>query len=152
LSETLVDVDGGKVGDAAQTTWGLGVKYDIVKRFSIDADWRNYDNLYSNVGAVKENLELPSYDLVDAGISYKMLVGKDKKDSVNFRVNINNVFDEIYLSELTSNIKVTDNISSTNAALGTYQSKGRVFNGIADGNQGFFGFGRTWNIAIRYNF
>ena len=152
LSETLVDVDGGKVGDAAQTTWGLGVKYDIVKRFSIDADWRNYDNLYSNVGAVKENLELPSYDIVDAGISYKMLVGKDKKDSVNFRVNINNVFDEIYLSELTSNIKVTDNISSTNAALGTYQSKGRVYNGIADGNQGFFGFGRTWNVAVRYNF
>ena len=152
LSETLVDVDGGKVGDAAQTTWGLGVKYEIVKRFSIDADWRNYDNLYSNVGAVKENLELPSYDIVDAGISYRMLVGSKNKDSVDFRVNINNVFDEVYLSELTSNIKVTDNISSTNAALGTYQSKGRVFNGIADANQGFFGFGRTWNIAIRYNF
>ncbi len=152
LSETLVDVDGGKVGDAAQTTWGLGVKYEIVKRFSIDADWRNYDNLYSNVGAVKENLELPSYDIVDAGISYRMLVGSKNKDSVDFRVNINNVFDEVYLSELTSNIKVTDNISSTNATLGTYQSKGRVFNGIADANQGFFGFGRTWNIAIRYNF
>ncbi len=152
LLETLVDVDGGKVGDAAQSTWGLGVKYEIVKRFSIDADWRNYENLYSNVGAVKNNLKLPGYDLVDAGISYKMLVGINKKDSVNFRVNINNVFDEIYLSELTSNIKVTDNISSTNAALGTYQSNGRVYNGIADGNQGFFGFGRTWNIAIRYNF
>ncbi len=152
LSETLVDVDGGKVGDAAQTTWGLGVKYEIVKRFSIDADWRNYDNLYSNVGAVKENLELPSYDIVDAGISYRMLVGSKNKDSVDFRVNINNVFDEVYLSELTSNIKVTDNISSTNATLGTYQSKGRVFNSIADANQGFFGFGRTWNIAIRYNF
>ena len=152
LLETLVDVDGGKVGDAAQTTWGLGVKYEIVKRFSIDADWRNYDNLYSNVGAVKNNLKLPGYDLVDAGISYRMLVGSKNKDSVDFRVNINNVFDEVYLSELTSNIKVTDNISSTNAALGTYQSNGRVYNGIADGNQGFFGFGRTWNIAIRYNF
>jgi iron complex outermembrane receptor protein len=152
LSETLVDVDGGKVGDAAQTTWGLGAKYEIVKRFSIDADWRNYDDLYSNVGAVKENLQLPSYDLVDAGISYKMLVGSKSKDSVVFRINVNNVFDEIYLSELTSNIKVTDNISSTNAALGTYQSKGRVYNGIADANQGFFGFGRTWNVAIRYNF
>jgi hypothetical protein len=152
LLETLVDVDGGKVGDAAQTTWGLGAKYEIFKQFSIDADWRNYDNLYSNVGAVKENLELPSYDLVDAGISYKMLVGSKNKDSVVFRVNINNVFDEVYLSELTSNIKVTDNISSSNAALGTYQSNGKVYNGIADANQGFFGFGRTWNVAIRYNF
>jgi hypothetical protein len=152
LLETLVDVDGGKVGDAAQTTWGLGAKYEIFKQFSIDADWRNYDNLYSNVGAVKENLELPSYDIVDAGVSYKLLLGSKNKSNVVFRVNINNVFDEVYLSELTSNVKVTDNISSSNAALGTYQSNGRVYNGIADGNQGFFGFGRTWNIAVRYNF
>lgn len=152
LLETLVDVDGGKVGDAAQTTWGLGGKYEIFTRFSVDVDWRNYDKLYSNVGAVKENLELPSYDLVDAGISYKIPVGKDKKDSVVFRVNINNVFDEVYLTELTSTIKVTDNISTTNPALGTYESKGRVYKGIADGNQGYFGFGRTWNVALRYNF
>jgi len=152
LTETLVDVDGGKVGDAAQTSWGLGAKYEIVRRFSIDADWRNYDNLYSNVGAVKNNLELPSYDVVDTGVSYKMLVGKEKKDNVTFRLNVNNLFDEVYLSELTSNIKTTDNISSTNAALGTYQSNGRVYNGIADGNQGFFGLGRTWNVSLRYNF
>ena len=152
LTETLVDVDGGKVGDAAQTTWGLGVKYEIFKRFSIDTDWRTYDKLYSSVGAVKQNLLLPSYDLVDTGISYKMLVGKNKKDNVTFRLNVNNLFDEIYLSELSSNIKTTDNISSTNAALGTYQSNGRVYNGIADGNQGYFGFGRTWNVGLRYNF
>lgn len=152
LRVTETNVDGGKVGDAAQTTWGLGAKYEIFTRFSIDADWRNYEKLYSNVGAVKNNLELPAYDLVDAGISYKMLVGINKKDSVVFRININNVFDEIYLSELTSNIKTTDNISSTNAALGTYQSNNRVYNGIADGNQGYFGFGRTWNVSLRYNF
>ena len=152
LSETLVDVDGGKVGDAAQTTYGLGAKYEILPRFSIDADWRNYDNLYSNVGAVKNNLELPSYDLMDAGISYKMIVGKFNSNGVVFRININNVFDEVYLSELSSNIKVTDNISTSNASLGTYQSNNRVYKGIADGNQGYFGFGRTWNFSIRYNF
>ena len=152
LLETLVDVDGGKVGDAAQTTWGLGAKYEILPRFSVDADWRNYYKLYSNVGAVKNNLELPSYDLVDAGISYKMLVGKFKTNSVVFRININNVFDEVYLSELSSNIKVTDNISTSNASLGTYQSNNRVYNGIADGNQGYFGLGRTWNFILRYNF
>jgi iron complex outermembrane receptor protein len=153
LLETLVDVDGGKVGDAAQTTWGLGAKYEIFTRFSIDADWRNYDDLYSNVGAVKENLLLPSYDLVDAGISYKMLVGKNKKDSVVFRINMNNVFDEIYLSELSSNIKTSDRINPTSATdFSTYDSKGRIYKGIADGNQGYFGFGRTWNVSMRYNF
>ena len=130
LVETEADLDGGKVGDAAQTTWGLGAKYEIFERFSIDADWRNYDNLYANVAA-KDNLELPSYDLVDAGISYKMLVGKDKQNSVNFRFNMNNVFDEVYLSELTSNVKTDAFISGTSGP--TYQSAGRVYKGIADG-------------------
>lgn len=151
VSET--DLDGGKVGDAAQTTWGLGAKFEIFERFSIDADWRNYYNLYSNVAA-KDNLELPSFDLVDAGFSYKMLVGKDKQNAVNFRFNVNNVFDEVYLSELRSNIKVTDNIpaSGSTPSPGTYQANGRVYKGIADGNQGFFGLGRTWNFTVRYNF
>ena len=145
------DLDGGKVGDAAQITWGLGAKYEFLPRLSIDADWRTYDKLYANVAA-KDNLELPSYDLVDMGISYKMLVGLDKQNSVNFRFNMNNVFDEVYLSELSSNIKTTDNLNNANPALGTYQSNGRVYKGIADGNQGYFGLGRTWNFTIRYNF
>lgn len=149
LLENETDLDGGKVGDAAQTTYGLGVRYEIFERFSIDADWRNYDNLYANVAA-KDNLELPSYDLVDAGISYKMLVGKEKQNSVNFRFNMNNVFDEVYLSELTSNIKTDAFISGTSGP--TYQSAGRVYKGVADGNFGFFGLGRTWNFTIRYNF
>ena len=149
LDETLTDNDGGKVGDAAQTTWGLGAKYEVFERFSVDADWRNYDNLYANVVA-KDNLQLPSYDLVDMGISYKMLVGKEKQNSVNFRFNVNNLFDEVYISELTSNIK-TDAFISGNSGP-TYQSAGRVYKGIADGNQGFFGLGRTWNFTLRYNF
>lgn len=149
LDETLTDNDGGKVGDAAQTTWGLGTKYEIFERFSIDADWRNYDDLYANVVA-KNNLQLPSYDLVDMGISYKMLVGKEKQNSINFRLNINNLFDEVYISELTSNIKTNAFISGNSGP--TYESTGRIYRGIADGNQGFFGLGRTWNFTLRYNF
>lgn len=149
LLETKTDLDGGKVGDAAQTTWGLGAKYEVFERFSVDADWRNYDNLYANVVA-KDNLQLPSYDLVDMGISYKMLVGKEKQNSVNFRFNVNNLFDEVYLSELTTNIKTDAFISGTSGP--TYQSAGRVYKGIADGNSGFFGLGRTWNFTLRYNF
>ncbi|MGV7107977.1 carboxypeptidase-like regulatory domain-containing protein [Flavobacterium sp. U410] len=138
LDEEKVDVDGGKVGDAAQTTWGLGAKYEIFKNFSIDADWRNYDKLYANVAARKENLELPSYDLVDAGVSYKLVVGKEKKNSVGFRFNMNNVFNEVYLSELTSANKV--------------EAGDQTWNGINVTNSGFFGLGRTWNFSIRYNF
>jgi len=71
-----------------------------------------------------------------------------------FRANVNNVFDEVYLSELTSNIKTTDNIPAVGSApsIGSYQANNRIYKGIADGNQGYFGFGRTWNFSLRYNF
>lgn len=82
-----------------------------------------------------------------------MLVGKDNKNSVIFRLNMNNIFNEIYLSELTSNIKTTDRISPTSTTdFSTYADKNRVYNGIADGNQGYFGFGRTWNVSLKFNF
>ena len=132
------DVDGGKVGDAAQFTAGAGFVYRVCETFSFDADWRTYDKLYSNVSARKENLELPAYDLVDFGMSYKMLLGKDKSNSLNFRVNINNLFDEVYLSELRS-----ANVANPGDT---------TYNGINVSNQGYFGLGRTWNLNVRYNF
>ena len=138
LDKTVEDVDGGKVGDAAQVTYGLGFRYEFVKNLSIDADWRYYDKLYANVGAVKSNLELPSYDLVDSGISYKLFIGKQKSNSIAFRVNVNNVFDEVYFSELTS-------AKTAGATDVTYK-------GINVTNNGFFGIGRTWNFSLRYNF
>lgn len=138
LDVKTVDVDGGKVGDAAQTTLGLGFKYEIFTRFSIDADWRNYAKLYSNVGAVKNNLELPNYDLVDSGISYKFLTGNSGFNSISLRLNVNNVFDEVYLSELTS-------ATVAGTADETYK-------GINVANRGFFGLGRTWNFSVRFNF
>ncbi len=91
------------VGDAAQFTAGLGLDYNIVERLSIDADIRFYDKLNADVGAVKENLELPTYKVADMGVSYKMLLGENDKKSLNFRFNVNNVFHEIYLSELRTN-------------------------------------------------
>ncbi|TDU43744.1 outer membrane receptor protein involved in Fe transport [Gelidibacter sediminis] len=132
------DVDGGKVGDAAQFTVGLGLDYEILERFSIDADYRMYDKLYSNVGAVKDNVELPSYDIMDAGISYKMLLGKEKTNSLNLRLNVNNVFGEVYLSELRT-------AYAAEAGDDTYK-------GINVRNQGYFGYLRTWNFSLRYNF
>ena len=53
--------------------------------------------------------------------------------------SVNNVFDNVYLSELNSNIA---------AGEGT----GVLYNGIDTANQGYFGFGRTWNVGLRYNF
>ncbi len=146
LLETETDLDGGKVGDAAQSTWGLGAKYEFVKNFSIDADWRNYDKLYANT-VTDKNIELPNYDLVDAGISYKMLVGKDKQNFVNFRFNMNNVFDEVYLSEISP----TTSSGNVNGIYPT-TSTSTTYKGIDVRNNAYFGLGRTWNFSIRFNF
>ena len=136
LETETQDVDGGKVGDAAQFTAGLGLDVDLADRLSFDSDIRFYDELYANVGAVKENLKLPNYHVVDMGLSYKMFVSEGTLD---LRVNVNNVFDNVYISELRSAIAAGD---------GT----GVLYNGIDTANQGYFGLGRTWNVGLRYNF
>jgi outer membrane cobalamin receptor len=150
-------LDKVKVGDAAQNTASLGVKYFVANNFSVDANYRVVDKLYASIDAAKfssatnkGSLELPSYGLADAGISYKMLLGNDKSKSLNFRLNINNVFDEVYIAESRTNIFASDFVSGTSGP--TYASAGRTYNGVATANQVFFGFGRTWNFTMRYNF
>lgn len=132
------DFDGGKVGGAAQLSGGLGVVYKISQKFSVDSDWRYYDNLYSDVGAVKENLKLPSFNLLDAGVTFKVPLGVDKLKQLKIRGNINNVFDTEYLSSLT-----TANFA---------EAGDETYDGIAVSNQGYFGWGRTWNVTLRYEF
>jgi len=137
ISTTNEDIDGGEVGDAAQTTLGFGLDYKILDNLSIDFDWRYYAALFADVGAVKKNLELPSYDIVDLGISYKIDLGGKNNNSLNLRANVNNVFSEVYLSDLRTNIEA---------------SGGETWKGINVDNQGYFGFGRTWNFSVRYKF
>ena len=138
-------LEGVKVGDAAQFTSQLGIVVKPAKGLSIDADWRRADNLYAAINPSDfrqanndGSLKLPSYDLIDAGISYKMMVGANKDKSVNLRFNMNNVFDEEYIAE-----------SATNTFAGPSSV---TYKGIDVSNKVFFGFGRTWNFGIRYNF
>ncbi len=137
ISRSVEELDGGKVGGAAQFTAGLGVKYYIIKGLSVDIDYRFYDNLYADVVA-KDNIELPSYDLMDGGISYHWSLNDTGTRALNFRLNVNNIFDEVYLSELTSNNAVEDG--------------DETYKGINTSNYGYFGMGRTGNFSIRFDF
>lgn len=148
IEESVDDIDGGKVGNAAQTTFGIGVVGRITSRLSVDADWRKYDDLYT--GFVDKNtVQLPGYDLTDAGITYRM---NFTKTSLTLRLNVNNVFDNVYISEMTSNVQTTDLVDADDPAAGTYASNGLVYNGLATANNVFFGNGRTWNFGMRFNF
>ena len=136
LAETDNDIDGGKVGDAAQTVVGFGFKYKIIPNLSIDADYRYYDDLYSS-RQEKTNLQLPSYQLVDAGISYA--VNLSAKNRLSFRVNVNNLFDTEYISQASTATHVGDKTTQT-------------YKGIDANNQVLLGWGRTWNASVKLTF
>lgn len=140
-TSTIVNLDGVKIGGGAQFTAGVFASYEVLPRFNVDGTWNQYDNLYSQGAATQEDpsILLPSYDTVDAGLSYKWLVGKDDQNSIQFRVNINNIFDEVYLESVNEN-----RAASTNPA--------ENWKGVNINNQGRFGYGRTWNFSMRYNF
>lgn len=133
-----INIDGYKVGGAAQVTGGINGVYTILPRLSIDGAWNWYNDQHSEGSLEKAPLSMPSYDTVDAGFSYKMLLGKEKLNSLQFRVNVNNLFDEVYLESVSGNTQATS--TSVN------------YKGVNTSNNGRFGYGRTWNVSMRYNF
>ena len=137
--QTLLPLEGVKVGDAAQMTAALGVDYGILENLSVDATYRYADNLYADFDAtdVTEQgaLKLPSFGLMDAGLSFSLPF---LENTMNIRLNVNNVFDEVYIAESDTNIFA--------------EPGDDTYDGISTSNRVFFGFGRTWNASVRFNF
>ena len=140
---------GAKVGDAAQFTMSLGADYRIGS-INLDANYRFVDGLYADYSIVDSAflspdnpgaLKLPSFGLVDFGASIPINISNKSKginNQLTFRLNINNLFDTTYIAESNTNIHA-DADSTT-------------WNGVDVNNSVWFGFGRTWNAALRYNF
>ncbi|MEQ9439954.1 MAG: TonB-dependent receptor [Cyclobacteriaceae bacterium] len=146
-SETLF-LDDVKVGDAAQTTFSLGATYEIITGLRVYANYFFADNLYADYNVADEGTfteagmqawKLPSYDMVDLGVAYTFpLGGLD----ATFRVNVNNVFDNVYISESDSNIAY-DPENDSDVEYGT---GGSIYNNV------YYGFGRTWNAGLKIQF
>ncbi len=139
----ILYLDDVKVGDAAQLTASLGAELEIVKNFKFDANYRYSDNLYADISATdfdeadhQGSLELPSFGLLDAGLSLSLPF--IDKQTLDLRLNVNNVLDETYISESETNIFP--------------EADDETYDGISASNRVFFGFGRTWNASIRLNF
>ncbi len=136
-SNVVVDFDGKKVGGAAQTTAGIFASYKVISSVSLDVNWNYYANLFSEGNLA---LELPSYNTADVGLSFKpKLKERTTIKGIEFRVNVDNVFDELYLERLNG----SDAASSTPS---------ENWNGINRSNQGRFGYGMTWNASMKINF
>lgn len=138
-------LDGVKVGDAAQFTVGVGGRYEFLRGLSIDADYNHYDNLYASFLPTdsefstpdnRGSVQLPAYGLLDSGLTYNWDVNEDHR--LTFRLNVNNVLDEEYISESLTNRHV--------------EAGDETYKGVNVSNQAYFGFGRTWNFSIRLRF
>lgn len=145
LSQTIY-VKGEKVGDAAQFTAFLSADYRY-KFMSFDLAYRFVDGLYADYSVEDESLttadnqgalQLPSFGLVDLGATARFDLFST---NASFRINVNNLFDTVYIAESNTNIHVGDG----NAA-------GTTYNGIDVRNEVWFGFGRTWNATLNINF
>ncbi len=130
-----------KVGDAAQFVAYLGYERRIGSNLNIDIDYRFVDGLYADYSITdsdftnatnKGALKLPSYGLVDLGATYYM------RGNLSMRLNINNLFNTVYIAESNSNIHAS------------FDSQ--KWNGIDTRNYVWFGFGTTWNMSLRYRF
>lgn len=159
VGEITVFLDGVKVGNAAQTTARLGIKVEPVKRLIFDANWRYVDKLYARLflddfqnPEHNGSLELPSYNLVDAGISYRILLGKEQTQNLLFRLNVNNLLDTEYLSESATNRHTKQLADFDNVSEYDEYIREETYNNIDVNNKVFFGFGRTWNIGMTFKF
>jgi outer membrane cobalamin receptor len=134
-----IKMDNVHVGGSAQTTAALGVNVRPLKDLRISLDWNffarnyaDYDIDTSNTGLGKKIVignpwEIPSYSTFDLSAGYSFDFGKVR---ATLSGNINNLFDQEYIAD------------ARDGANHDWESATRVF----------YGFGRTYNVRLKFNF
>jgi hypothetical protein len=163
FDRSVLLTDGIKVGGAPQLMTGIGAAYELFANFTFGANVKYSDDFYSTadlekfdpvfygLDAYKETTKLPSFAVMDAFASYRLFLNKGKQ-ALDLRFNMDNILNRLYIAESNSSIKKSDYVNSSNLNGGTYESNNKIYKGIADGNNAYFGFGRTWNFTVRYEF
>lgn len=134
-----IKMDNVHVGGSAQTTAALGVNVRPLKDLRISLDWNffarnyaDYDIDTSNTGLGKEIVignpwEIPSYSTFDLSAGYSFDFGKVR---ATLSGNINNLFNQEYIAD------------ARDGSNHDWESATRVF----------YGFGRTYNVRLKFNF
>jgi len=136
------DADGVHVGDAAQTQYGLGLRYEPTHASYIKLRGTYFDNYYADFDPLslngentgRESWKIPSYNLIDLHAGYKFKLSERNK--IDLRLSVLNVMDEIYISDAQNNDPYNAN----------YQDFDAKSAGV------FFGLGRRFNISAKFSF
>ncbi|MDA9760797.1 TonB-dependent receptor [Flavobacteriaceae bacterium] len=124
-----VNLSDVKVGQAPQTSFGVGLDWDATDRLTLYSSFNYFDDFYGFVdvediiqagvdGEAYEAEELNSYGLLDLGLSYDFTLGGK---NVLFRANVYNLLDKDYVNQ-------------------------------KDAYGYFKGNGTTWNASFQYRF
>ena len=155
VKSNTVYTKGLKVGDAAQTTTSVSAGYEFIKGLKLRATYYYADNLYASytpedrTNPALEGVQawqLPSYSLVEGVLSYVFNVEGKK---ITLRLNVDNIFDQKYISESVTDIKY-DN--PTTAAFDPSATDFRIGDNGSSTNRVYPGLGRTWTIGAKVNF
>lgn len=122
ITDGEVNLNNVRIGSAPQTSFGAGMVLNICDGLTFDADYNFFKELFEFVdpedvanaaleGESYNSIELPSYSLVDAGLTYKFKLGDQR---MTFRGNVYNLFNESYINQRD--------------AFGYYLGVGRTFN------------------------
>lgn len=157
-----VKVGGSGNNSIPQMTSSLGTTISPVNDLRIYGDWQYVGNIYSSLNVSEFDkpgntaLKLPNFNLFNIGASYKIRLN-DKSQYFTIGVNVNNLLDTTYIQDGATNIKLTDAPAkladgTNNTAKKTYEELGYVYDGLANANRVYFGFGRTWSANLAFNF
>ncbi len=139
LDTFTFDARGVHVGDAAQSQYGLMVRWEPVRRTYLKARYTYFDRHYSNFqpedlkgeNGGRDVYQTPSYGLLDlhAGLSFKL-----NKIGLQLRGSVLNALDEFYISDANVNNTFTPGINTED-----FDAKSTSVH---------FGQGRRWNISL----
>ena len=141
-----VYIDGVKVGNAAQTSYGFDYNYKFNNDFNISITGNHYDNLYAGVdfgnsefssdnnrGSVK----IPAFSLIDASFNFKLPISN--YNDIDLRFSIYNLFDVFHIEKITDDMNHADGTTDT-------------WNGLDTSQEVDPGLPRTWAISAKYRF
>jgi len=123
-----------KVSDAAQTTWALGLNYNLMPRTSLYLDYNYAGDIYAQYDITRRDDEtnredswkLPAFHLFDLGMSHKFDLGPF--DST-LSARMNNIFNVEHITD-------------------AYDGEGSTWQTATV----YYGYGRTFSLGLKIRF